>query len=315
MSYWETFGKKNDDGKDAAVEQSQADLVPRLPVAPTQCVEIPGTPNVDDLVTDFDYEADGAQGDKENSMNSVNVPTDALDKTEMEPVDNDKMDAPLVTKAPTTPKPVDKEAQKLQLQKFEAKVQGVLRLRHRLVECFRLNREDKYQPLLRQLQDLTMSRYILQKTGVGYLVSKPKDWPQRLQPVVRALKDKWFQMAKPDDALHGSSVVRMLPLDKIPFRGMSAKKFMHAVEYLAAWMKSVDKDFVSGEIYKEGAMALCITGIDTPEAMDGLSAEDAADFHQSPTVRSMLSRSFDVCGPECAGNGKEHGGVRKGSCK
>ena len=179
-------------------------------------------------------------------------------------------------------------------QKLEVKVQSVLRLRHRVVECFRTNQEDKYQPLLRQLQEVKVSRFVLAKTGIGYLVSKPKEWPVKLQPLVLALKQSWERVAKDTDAIHGHGRLTILPLDKLPFRGDSAKRFMQKVARLGSWMKTVDKELNSDEIYKEGAMAMVMTGLDAPKALDGLCPEDAGDFHASPTVRAMLARCFDV---------------------
>lgn len=127
-----------------------------------------------------------------------------------------------------------------------------------------------------------MSRYMLQKTGIGFLVSKPSDRPEIFQSTVRALKERWQAMAMSDDALHGSYGAVVLPVDRLPFRGTSAKKFMHTVGQLASWMKSVDGEIISDETFKGGAMAVAIT------------SEDAAEYHSSPTVRSMLARMFDI---------------------
>ena len=37
----------------------------------------------------------------------------------------------------------------------------------------------------------------------------------------------------------------------------------------------------SDEIYKEGAMTMVLSGLESPKALDGLGPEDAGDFHAS----------------------------------
>jgi len=289
MAYWALIAKPDvevelpTDNGVAVADASQGVLL--LPVAPTH--DVPGTP--DDLLTNSEDDDDKKA---EISANSITVAGEVLDEPAAPMTAGD--DAPLSTVVRTEVIVKKKEVSDAMRQKLEVKVQSVLRLRHRVVECFRTNQVDKYQPLLRQLQELKVSRLVLARTGIGYLVSKPKDWPGRLQPLVTALKQSWERVAKDNDAIHGHGRLTILPLDKLPFRGDSAKLFMQKVALLGSWMKTMDKELNSDEIYKEGAMTMVMTGLDDPKALDGLCPEDAGDFHSSPTVRAMLARCFDV---------------------
>jgi len=252
MSYWALTRLGKADGDDELPTESGVTLadasqgVLLLPVAPTQ--DVPGTP--DELLTNSEDDDDK---NAENSTNSITVAGEVLDAPAPMTAGDD---APLSTVVRTEASLQKKEVSDAMRQQLEVKVQSVLRLRHRVVECFRTNQVDKYQPLLRQLQELKVSRLVLARTGIGYLVSKPKDWPGRLQPLVIALKQSWERVAKDNDAIHGHGRLTILPLDKLPFRGDSAKLFMQKVALLGSWMKTMDKELNSDEIYKEGAMAM-----------------------------------------------------------
>ena len=53
---------------------------------------------------------------------------------------------------------------------IKEKVEMELRMRQRIAECFRLRQSEKFQQLQRQMEQMRMSKYILMKTGIGYLI-------------------------------------------------------------------------------------------------------------------------------------------------
>ena len=64
------------------------------------------------------------------------------------------------------------ESDKMETRK---KVEMALRMRQRILECFRLMHFEKFQQLVRYIEQMRMPRCVLMKTGIGYLVSKPKE--------------------------------------------------------------------------------------------------------------------------------------------
>ena len=149
---------------------------------------------------------------------------------------------------------------------YEAHVRTVavtLRLRARLTEVFRTKQNEKLKPLLRNLEDVQMTKEILMETGVGYFVTERSLWPKDLHVHAQRLHERWrlVQRGKKFD-MHWRQV-QLLPADKRPWAGCKGGRFLTRCSALASWMRAHDSEVVSGEVYQEAAFQLCLQGVDT----------------------------------------------------
>ena len=59
------------------------------------------------------------------------------------------------------------------------------------MEVFRTKPNEKFKPLLRNLEDVQMTKEILMETGVGYFVTERSLWPEDLHVHVQRLHERW----------------------------------------------------------------------------------------------------------------------------
>ncbi len=160
-------------------------------------------------------------------------------------------DHPVAPTATSTLSPVSTSPSREQDKVYEVHVRTVavtLRLRARLTEAIRTKQNEKFKPLLRNLEDVQMTKEILMETGVGYFVTERSLWPKDLHVHVQRLHERWrlVQRGKKFD-MHWRQV-QLLPADKRPWVGCKGGRFLMRRSALASWMRAHDSEVVPGEV-------------------------------------------------------------------
>ena len=175
--------------------------------------------------------------------------------------------------------------------KEQQAISVALRWRARLLEAWAQRQSEKFKPLLRQADALTVSAAVLAQTGIGFLAKDSSYWPQSLHAELHRVYSRWRDIARGRNPDAGPKSV-VLSREKVPLRGIKAAKFLEKADHLGSWMYHSDKEVVSKEIYQEAAFIMTLHGIDDPAGMDGFMPQDAGDFTTNPVVASCLSRAF-----------------------
>ncbi len=146
-------------------------------------------------------------------------------------------DPPVAQTVNGTLSPVSVSPSQEQDKVYEAHARTVavtLGLRARLAEAFRMKQNEKLKPLLRNLEDVHMTKEVLMETGVGYFVTERSLWPEDLHVHVQRLHERWRLLRRGKQIDMHWRQVQLLPADKRPWAGNRGGRWPLPHEVLGA---------------------------------------------------------------------------------
>ena len=181
------------------------------------------------------------------------------------------------------------------VNKADAKIQHAIRLRNNLVDVVFYQNEERYRPMLRQLQALNPTKKMLKVSGLGIVLNHMRMWPEPLRTDVLALAEKWNKLGPHNRDIDGCWLdVRMNPDHQMIWGGRKRQSFMQTADTFATWFIHNDPEVSSDVVQKKAAFLLTLRGFTNPKALADVDIEEVAHMTTDPVVKSTVRRAIEV---------------------
>ena len=152
------------------------------------------------------------------------------------------------------------------------------------------DRPQRFQPLLRRLQQVRTTKATLAVTCIGYLVCERLLRPEKLHPEVQALYISWKPLAT-TQGVNLLAKYQDLKIAPKPFQHRrKVKDFLEYASDMAIQLQLADGLKVDEHWYKAAALELCQWGFKNVKQFAGLSLEICLGATRVPSADLVVDR-------------------------